>query len=67
MAEIINYLQGFHNQQEEIRIIIALTRKVLGETVPYWEEADIQKVTALILRSSLDLEQLTATALKKCL
>jgi hypothetical protein len=35
MTEIINYLRGFHNQQDEIRKIIDLTLKELGETVPY--------------------------------
>lgn len=44
MNEIINYLRGFHNQQDEIREIIVLTLKVLGKTVPHQEEADIQEV-----------------------
>jgi len=35
MTEIINYLRGFHNQQDEIRKIIVLTLKLLGEIVPY--------------------------------
>jgi hypothetical protein len=35
MNEIINYLRGFHNQQDEIREIIVLTLKVLGKTVPH--------------------------------
>lgn len=44
MTEVINYLWGFHNQQDEIRKLIVLTLKVLGETVPHQEEADIQEV-----------------------
>ena len=44
MIEIVNYLRGFQNQQDEIRKFIVLTFKVLGETVLYQEQADIQEV-----------------------
>jgi hypothetical protein len=49
--EAVNDFWGFLNQQDEIRYVFVLARKVPGEGFPDIKDAHIRKCTTLMLLS----------------